>query len=91
MVNPPFGQEAEDSNSIQFALRCSEQEVGYCDLEPFMFLSVLDEHRVVSRQQQRFFLCKMLSGTDSHFVEKVVKLFAAFGACALQAFCGLCT
>ena len=40
-----------------------------------MLFCVLGQHREMSRKQQFFFLRKMLSGTDSHFVEEIMKIF----------------
>ena len=56
-----------------------------------MLFCVLGQHRVMSRKQQFFFLRKMLSGTDSHFVEEIMKFFTTFGTGALQAFLRLST
>ena len=56
-----------------------------------MLFCVLGQHREMSRKQQFFFLRKMLSGTDIHFVEEIMKIFTTFGAGAFQAFLRLRT
>ena len=56
-----------------------------------MLFCVLGQHREMSRKQEFFFLRKMLSGTDIHFVEEIVKIFTTFGAGAFQAFLRLRT
>lgn len=56
-----------------------------------MLFSVFSQLRVMPRKQQFFFLSKMFSGTDSHFVKEIVKPFMTLGAPVLQAFRGFCT